>query len=133
MWQIIQNVLSKVTSRLTRRIYVQVSYNRLQARDIDTGKNFHLDANPEFSHPRTIMGNFTNAEQCLKSLLTQIRKGGFYLATRLLIHPIEKIEGGLTQIEERALMEFGYGAGASKVVVWVGDELSNRQIAKKLD
>lgn len=133
MWQIIQNLLLKAVPKLTRRVYIQVSYNKLQAKDIDTGKYFHIVANPEFSHPRTIMGNFTNAEQCLISLLKQIRKGSFYLATRLLIHPIEKVEGGLTQIEERALIEFGYGAGASKVVVWIGEELNNRQIAKKLD
>ena len=43
------------------------------------------------------------------------------------------IEGRLSEVEERVLRELAMGAGASKVVVWVGHELSDAEVQEKLD
>ena len=51
------------------------------------------------------------------------------MLTRLLANPIE---GGLSEVEERALREVAIGAGASKGVVWVGHELSDAEVRDKL-
>jgi rod shape-determining protein MreB len=50
----------------------------------------------------------------------------------VVIHPLEKIEGGLSQVEERLFHELAVGAGASKVVVWAGAPLSDAEVAAKL-
>jgi hypothetical protein len=42
-------------------------------------------------------------------------------------------EGGLSEVEERVLKEVAIGAGASKVVVWVGRELSDGEVREKLN
>jgi len=42
------------------------------------------------------------------------------------------VEGGLTEIEERAFEELARGAGASKVKVWSGSALSDAQVVEKL-
>jgi len=42
------------------------------------------------------------------------------------------IEGGLSEVEERALREVAMAAGASKVVVWVGHELSDAEVRDML-
>jgi len=42
------------------------------------------------------------------------------------------IEGGLSQVEERVLTEAAIGAGASKVVVWLGPELKDDEVKAKL-
>jgi len=42
-------------------------------------------------------------------------------------------EGGLSEVEERVLRELAMCAGASKVVVWVGHELSDAEVKEKLN
>ena len=42
------------------------------------------------------------------------------------------VEGGLSEIEERILKEVAIGAGATKVVVWVGAPLTDADVKAKL-
>jgi len=51
----------------------------------------------------------------------------------VLIQPLELIDGGLSEIEARILHELAIGSGASKVVVWVGAELSDTEVKQKLN
>jgi rod shape-determining protein MreB len=48
------------------------------------------------------------------------------------MHPLEMTEGGLSEIEKRILNELAIGAGAMKVVVWVGPELSDTEVREKV-
>ena len=41
---------------------------------------------------------------------------------------MDMFDGGLSKIEERAFMELAAGAGARKVMVWVGHELSDQEV-----
>ena len=41
---------------------------------------------------------------------------------------MEMIDGGLSQVEERAFIELATGAGARKVVLWIGHELSDQEV-----
>ena len=79
-----------------------------------------------------LVGNFTAADACLKSLLSEAKGSGFVLGIDVLIHPLEKIEGGLSQVEERLFQELARGAGATKAVVWVGRHLSDSEVLAKL-
>lgn len=115
-----------------RTLYVQVRENRFDIRNVDDGRSHHAVANPPFSHPRMLVGDFTAAEACLKALVRQARGSGFSLGTAIVMHPMEKLEGGLTQIESRVFRELALGAGASKVAVWVGAPLSDADVVAKL-
>ena len=78
-----------------------------------------------FSHPRTVFCDFNNAEKLLRRAISKVHKDSFWqLGLRLIIQPMEKMEGGLTQIEIRAFRELAYGAGAREVKVHIGDELN---------
>jgi len=101
-------------------------------RNVEESRAFNQHASPAFSHPRMLVGNFTAAQSCLNSLLAQARGSGFALSVAVLIHPLEKIEGGLSQVEERLFHELAVGAGASKVLVWVGATLSDSEVIAKL-
>lgn len=46
---------------------------------------------------------------------------------------MEKVEGGLSQIEDRIFRELAFGAGALKVVVHTGAELTDSQAIRLLD
>src|SRR5205085_650607 len=71
-------------------------------------------AQPPFSHKRSLVGDFTAAERLLKALVKEVQQG-LVLSVSIVIHPMERIEGGLSQIEERALRELAIGAGAARV------------------
>lgn len=77
-----------------------------------------------FSHPRQLIVDFAKAEQILQRAFKLITDGKIFApAPKVVIHPMEKLEGGLTQIEIRAFSELCLGAGAKEVVVYVGDSL----------
>lgn len=77
-----------------------------------------------FSHPRQLLASFTKAEKILKHAFQQVFANKFLTpAPRVVIHPMEKLEGGLTEIEIRAFRELCVVAGAREVVVYVGAPL----------
>ena len=114
-------------------VYVRIKRDQFQIRHLESGVDKTVLANPPFTSQRMLIGDFTAAERALKVSLKEIAKGRiFSIAPHVVIQPLEKIEGGLCEIEERIIREIAIGAGASKVVVWVGPELSDSQVKEKL-
>ncbi len=82
-----------------------------------------------FKHPRTIIADFTVAETTLKYFLRCVLPWKLFSPSPIIVmHPLSSLEGGLTQVEIRALAELGMGAGGRKVYVWDGPELSNNNL-----
>lgn len=86
-----------------------------------------------FSHPRTIFSDFTVGEKLVRhGLLTMFGSRFTGVSPALgIIHPLEKLEGGLTEIEQRALKELGLAAGFREVRVYTGLELVVRGMTMK--
>ena len=82
-----------------------------------------------FKHPRTLLADFTAGQLVFKALLRKLFEGRLFVAAPLVVlHPLGDPEGGLTEIEVRALQELAVGAGASKVYVWHGRQLSDEEL-----
>ena len=82
-----------------------------------------------FAHPRSLVSDFTVAEQVLKAFVRRVRGTALLQPNPVVIvHPLGQHEGGLTQVEIRALRELAVGAGASEVRVWQGPGLTDEQI-----
>ena len=110
-------------------LYVRLKANHMHVRNVRTQQEAELLADPGFSHPRTVLGNFSVAEPLLRQLVTQVAIGRVLrLAPQILLHPQEKLDGGLTQIEERALQELALAAGAGVVKIWLGAELADPEV-----
>ena len=140
-------------------LYVQLAPDRLLVRDPNTGAQFSeipevgIAHDPKarivgvglaarssvaglkgqvvnpFGHPRSLVSDFTVAEQLLKTVVRQVLGSAlFRVAPRIVIHPLGDPAGGFTQIERRAIREMALGAGASKVIVWVGRNLSDQEL-----
>lgn len=46
---------------------------------------------------------------------------------------MEMVDGGLSEVERRVFRELAFGAGARRMVLWVGDELTLEQVNAKLE
>lgn len=85
-----------------------------------------------FDHPRSIIGDFEAAEKTLGLFLAAVdsRRYRFipYAPYKVILHPLEKLEGGLTNTEKRALQDMAYRAKARTVIVWEGRTLTDEEI-----
>ena len=75
----------------------------------------------EFSSQRLLVGGFNIAVACLKTAVKELNATSFFTLRKptFRIYPRERTEGGLSEIEERTLLEIGYSAGAGKVEIIV--------------
>ena len=117
---------------LSNSIYIRIYENIIHIRNINDRKEIELSATSPFSTERLLIGNFTVAQSLLRKGLKIITGKQFY-APFIVIHPIEKIDGGLSQVEERVLKDLAIIAGAQKVVVWVGHELSDDEVLARVE
>lgn len=84
-----------------------------------------------FKHPRTLLADFAVAERTVKQFIKKVAPNTFFSPSPIVvIQPLDMLEGGLTQIEIRAFAELCSMAGARRVYVWTGPELSNDELQR---
>ena len=79
-----------------------------------------------FQHTRSFIADFMCAEKVLQHCVYSIHKSRLRSAPRIVIHQLEKTDGGLTDIEDRVLRELALGAGAREVVIYLGPRLNTK-------
>jgi rod shape-determining protein MreB len=85
-----------------------------------------------FSHPRSMMSDFTAGEQVLKAFVKKLPKRHVLSPSpRVLFHLQADPAGGFTQVEIRAFREMALGAGASEVTIWQGQDLTDEQVLSR--
>ncbi|NEV64969.1 rod shape-determining protein [Thiorhodococcus minor] len=78
-----------------------------------------------FAHPRIVIDDFAAAESLLKSAIRPLTKGRWWSSVALgILHPERDFDGGLTDIERRALYELCIGAGCRQCLIHRGAALS---------
>jgi len=120
---------------LRHTLYLKLACDRLSLTHLESGRSLELQAVPPFSSTRLLVADFSAAEHLLKRAISELLPRSFLrlsLAHKLLVQPLERIEGGLSQVEERVLLELGLGSGARKVRIHVGAELDAAAVRKHL-
>jgi hypothetical protein len=113
--------------------YLKLSCDHLRLRHLESGREFQLQAVPPFSNARLLVADFSAAQQALKQALSALQpRRWLTLPPSLLIQPLERLEGGLSMIEERILLELGLGCGARRVRLQVGAELDDAGVRAQL-
>ncbi len=115
---------------LGNTLYVQIRADRMRFRCLESGESLELAAPAPFTHERLLVGSFTRAQTLFIEGTRRARRA--FLPPTVVVHPLEKVEGGLSEVEERVLQELALGAGARRAVVWVGKELGDGEIREKL-
>lgn len=113
-------------------LYVRVTRNQFRIRHIESKREVVISARKPFSTKRLLIGSYSNAEELLDDGIEKVRKGRWFPPPPIIvIQPLEMLEEGLSEVEERVLNEVAAAAGARKVVVWVGHELSDQEVFKR--
>ena len=114
-------------------VYVKIYRDRFWARHVQRGISLEATPPRQVSTSRLLVGDFTTAEQCLKELVLSVaKKGPIPIAPEILIQPMEMIEGGLSESEEKLLYDLALKAGARSAKVYDGIELSDEEVIAKL-
>ncbi len=114
-------------------LYVRVSRNKLDVRHIESGRNVRVMSDTPFTTHRLLMGDFLAAESALRKAIAEIQPGPKpFTALSVLMHPMEMVEGGLSGVENRVFMEVADCAGATRMFVWVGHDLSDQEVREKV-
>ena len=124
-----------ISHYFVRPVYIRVYKNRfsIQSADDDIAAEA-FQATQAFSTDRLLVGHFSIAETLLKaSMLNLWPKNLLSRTPAIIIQPMEMIEGGLCEVEERVLKELAFSAGAHKVVIWQGHELCNEEVLEQLN
>ena len=115
-------------------IYIQVYPNRFELRHIESAQSATVSAENPFTTERLLIGQFSQAQLVLNSGMKELNpRKWLIMPPKVIIHPMEMTDGGLSEVEERILKELGMGAGARKVVIWVGHALSDREVTSKVN
>lgn len=122
-----ENVIRLVMKTVGRTLYVRLRRNELTLRHIESGRELVASSDVAFSNARLLVANATLVTGMMKQGMRTIL-AKFGIAPTVVMHPLEMVEGGLSEVEERSLTEIGYAVGALRVVVVTGSELSDAEV-----
>ena len=118
-----------LTKLFANTLYVQVRKNRFRLRHIEGKQEREVSAQTPFTTTRLLVGQYQAAETLLKQAMRAIGSGGlFRVSPVVVIQPMELVEGGLSEVEERVYRELARGAGARQVFVHIGAPLSDAEV-----
>lgn len=99
------------------RLYIQISRNRITATNLDTGHEVSRLATTPFSTQRVVLARFDPANETILDAIRELRLKTSFATISIVIQQIEGAEGGLSDIEKRALRDLAEMAGAKKVFI----------------
>ena len=122
-----ENVIRLFSQSFGRTLYVRMRRNALTLRHIESGRELAASTDVAFSNSRLLVANTTLVTGIVKQGMRTIL-AKFGIAPTIVMHPLEMVEGGLSEVEERSLSDIGYAVGALRVVVVTGPELSDSEV-----
>jgi hypothetical protein len=114
-------------------VYARVEQNSFDLLHAQSNTKYRAVPATPFASTRLAVANFGVAQATLKAALPSVLPNGIFKSSpTLVIHQVYLSEGGLSEVEERVIRELGYGAGARKVYVWQGQQLSVEQLLNRV-
>lgn len=99
-------------------IYIKLYENRVIIRDVNTKVTVDRKSLEPFSNSRLLLADFTIAEKFIREILVELHgKRMFKKALAVLIQPMEKTEGGLSQVEKVSFNDLALHIGGKYVKI----------------
>lgn len=100
----------------TIRVYIKLRRDVVEITNLETGRTVSHRAAIPFSTTRNLVGDFNSADLTIREALRELGvKLRFWIRLKVLIQQLEGAEGGLSEIEKRALRDLGELAGGLRV------------------
>ena len=122
-------------------VFARIRKSWLALRDLETDREVEghtalEDGSDGFSHPRALVGDFEAALRLVQRRFKELQRvTGNRAAVRpaVLVQILDKLEGGITDLEERAIRELFQAVGR-KVVICEGTiEVSREEVLRRLN
>ena len=117
-------------------IYILFYIDKIKVSRLDNGLFIERNAVIPYSNSKILFANFTEGERFLSSLISELvpRLGSFFSRSLIVLaHQIEMINEGLSQVEERALIDaIRHSSAVDVFVIEGGNELTKDQALQKL-
>ena len=105
----------------TYRIYIQIRRNKVTVANLDTGTETSIIATEPFSTARSVLSKFNPANKTILAAFRELGIKTSLLKLKAVIQQMEDTDGGLTDIEKRALRDLAEKAGVGKVYIVDGE------------
>ena len=104
---------------LAAPVYIKIFNNKIEIKDLRTGKSISRESSSHFSNTRLLIADFNVAELFIRSLLEEVLSPQrfFQRSLKVVIQPMEDFEGGLSESEKRILRDIGEQIGGVHVVL----------------
>src|SRR5687767_2975467 len=106
----------------TQKAYIQIRRNQITVINLNTGAEASRLAGRPFSTQRVVLASFDPAKETVMAAIRDLGLKTTLLALKVVIQQLEGAEGGLSDIEKRALREIAEMAGARKVHIVEGEQ-----------
>ena len=113
-------------------LYVRIRKDQFEIRNLATDPRTVARSLNGFSSERLLIANFSEAEATLMKAVKELATPGLFQSppSFILMHPLEIISGGLSQVEDRVLRDLA-AICCRRSDIWVGPELSDEEVAQR--
>ena len=102
-------------------IYVKIFPNKIEVTNLLTDESITRESTQHFSTKRLLIADYNTAELLLRSVLEDLKiLKKFTFGAKFIIQQMELLEGGLAEVEKRAMRDICEQAGASEVYIIEG-------------
>lgn len=112
--------------------YVRVRKNAFRVRYIEGRIERELATRHPFTTTRLLVGQFREAAVLLGEGVGAMGRRGLVRPV-VVLHPMDMVEGGLSEVEERVLVELAKSLGARKVLLHLGPVLTDPQVLSLIE
>lgn len=113
-------------------LYVRVRKNAFRVRYIEGRIERELAARHSFTTTRLLVGQFREAAALLGEGVGAMGRRGLVRPV-VVLYPMDMVEGGLSEVEERVLVELAKSLGARKVLLHLGPVLTDPQVLSLIE
>lgn len=113
--------------------YIKIHFNKVEITDLVTEETVTKTSFEKFSNKRIVIADFNVVELLIKEIIISFQKKtkAFITQNIMLIQQMESQEGGLTEIEKRAMRDLCEQAGGLKVFLILNNKKINVKEALK--
>jgi hypothetical protein len=113
-------------------LYVRIRKDQFDIRNLSTDQRTIARSLNGFSSERLLIANFNEAEATLMKAVKELPKPGLFPSPPafILMHPLEIISGGISQVEDRVLRDLAARCARASDV-WVGADLSDAEVLQR--